>query len=142
MSRSLSAWQQVESIHHLVSLVRGDRGSFATKSTPRKYAPDENLRQKHLKIVLEIFPEEQAFKGELTITLEATSRATRLVRLDAEDMQIDKVSITKGAKLSFRYDGKKLSFELPKPLKPGKSLETSTNLTASVATTFSSQGAV
>jgi aminopeptidase N len=93
---------------------------FAFPGTQPKFAPDRVVDILHILLEIEVDPTERTVAGTATLRAVALA-ATRLVELDAVELQIDRVTAN-GAKAGFRHDGKKLRIELDQELAPGVEL--------------------
>ena len=91
---------------------------FAFPGTRPKFAPDRIVDLQHIALVLDVDPAQRSLSGNVTLRGSVIAPGTRVLELDAVELQIDVVTVGSEA-AAFRHDGKRLRIELPAPLVAG-----------------------
>jgi aminopeptidase N len=85
---------------------------FAFPGTRPRYAPDRVVDFQHIALALEIDPAKRTVSGTATLRAQVIAPGTKVLELDAVELQIERVTIG-GKPAAFRHDGAKLRVELP-----------------------------
>ncbi|MDQ3368517.1 MAG: M1 family metallopeptidase, partial [Myxococcota bacterium] len=91
---------------------------FAFPGTRPRYAPDRIIDLQHLKLTLEVDPQQRTVAGVATLRASVIAPGTRMLELDAVELTIEHVTVG-SEDAPFRHDGRKLRIDLPKPLATG-----------------------
>lgn len=91
------------------------RDGFHSDGAPTHYAPDLTLEPTHLDIDLKIDPDTESAEGTVTTTVTARSAGERSITFNAVEFDIAEVNDSKGAELSYVYDGNELTVTWDEP---------------------------
>jgi aminopeptidase N len=99
-----------------------ERRPFAPAGTAPRFAPDAPVTARHLRLELHLELEAQRAWGASTHTLEALAPDVARVEFDAVSLELSRVRVD-GRAAAFLNDGRKVSVELPRPLRRGQRCE-------------------
>ena len=115
--RAHYAWREIESVMEYLAAVEGDSKAFALPGTRPQYAPDHPVVVRHLHLDVKIDPATETVSGRSTLVLSPVVDQVTHIRLDASDLEIDKVYIQGNPDpAEYEYDGRNLLVELWEPL--------------------------
>ncbi|MBI2866702.1 MAG: DUF3458 domain-containing protein [Chloroflexi bacterium] len=87
------------------------------------YAPDRSFKVHHIKIELRVDLHKKHIAGEVTHTVAAINDGLRKLEFHARELDVKGVRLDGGRKLSFDYDGDKLTAYLPRPRKANRKFQ-------------------
>lgn len=96
---------------HQFSSFRKDK-KFALPGAPKQYPPDLDFQVKHYCLNLKLDLDQKQIQGTATLTLESTHGKSKRLKLDAIELQIQKV-LFEGKELPFQVMDRSLEIELP-----------------------------
>lgn len=105
------------------------RSEFGLPTASVHYAPDRPLRLEHLRLDLRVEPEARRVEGAATLRLYARQAVDR-VRLDAAELDVERVEDPLGRPLPFVSLDRHLDVELEAPAEPGTHVELTVRYTA------------
>ena len=94
--------------------------SFELSGDQLQFAPDRPADVQHVKLDITLDFEQETVRGTAYTTFATLYEELKTVVLDAEELQIESVTLTNGARLSYAYTGKKIIVTLDRVYKHGE----------------------
>ncbi|MBI3076678.1 MAG: HEAT repeat domain-containing protein [Deltaproteobacteria bacterium] len=95
-------------------------GKFALPGARPQYPPDRTFDTEHIRLEVVLDLPRKALTGVCTTTLKALVDGAQAMTFDAVAFRLDHVSRDGGRPVRHRYDGRKLTVELARPLRAGE----------------------
>ncbi|GAC1683060.1 MAG: M1 family aminopeptidase [Ktedonobacteraceae bacterium] len=94
--------------------------AFELAGDQLQFAPDRPADVRHVKLEVALDFEQEMVSGTASTTFSALYEEVKTISLDAEELQIERVTLAGGEKLSYAYTGKKLIVTLDRAYKHGE----------------------
>ncbi len=98
--------------------------SFEFAGDQLQFAPDRPADVQHVKLDITLDFEQETVSGTAYTTFSTLYEELKTISLDAEELQIESVTLADGPKLSYAYTGKKIIVTLDRPYKYGEQFTT------------------
>ena len=94
--------------------------SFELPGDQLQFAPDRPADVRHIKLDVTLDFEQETVSGTASTTFSALYEEVKTIALDAEELQVEGVTLAGGSKLSYAYTGKKIFVTLDRAYKHGE----------------------
>ncbi len=94
--------------------------SFELAGDQLQFAPDRPADVRHIKLDVALDFERETVSGTASTTFSALYEEVKTISLDAEELQIEAVTLAGGSKLSYAYTGRKIFVTLDRTYKHGE----------------------